>query len=157
MNADWNKVAETARAGIDNPQVKNAYKAQDDAPPARFWPLASSTWRKRTARTMSPSTKLASSGKLNRVIPQKSPDGIATHRRSGESKSIIYRRGIGVVQERVPEEQNSRAQPAAGSASLKSCPATAGQLLISDALMDTLRPVTVLLLPCCLRTFPTDH
>lgn len=107
MNADWNKVAETARAGIDNPQVKNAYKAQDARSTGKILAVGEFYMAQANGKNY---VAVHEVGILRQAQPGDTPEVVRWERYApqvGESKSIIYRRGVGVVQERVPEKSKT--------------------------------------------------
>lgn len=116
MDADWQRVAEVARAGIDNPQVKNAYKAQDARSTGKILAVGEFYIAQANGKNY---VAVHEVGILRQAQPGDTPDTTRWERylpQVGEMKSIIYRRGVGVVQERVPEKTKTAersAQPEA--------------------------------------------
>lgn len=116
MDADWRKVAEMARAGIDNPQVKNAYKAQDARSTGKILAVGEFYMAQANGKNY---VAVHEVGILRQAQPGDTPEVTRWERYTpqvGEMKSIIYRRGVGVVQERAPEKGKTaerNAQPEA--------------------------------------------
>lgn len=116
MDADWTKVAREAKSGIDNAVVKNAYKAQDTRSSGKILAVGEFYVAQANGKNF---VAVHEIGILRQPVQGDTPDSTRWDRYApqvGEQKSIVYKRGVGVVQERVPEKtqtaERSRQQEA---------------------------------------------
>ena len=117
MSADWMKVAREAKSGIDNAVVKNAYKAQDTRSSGKILAVGEFYVAQSNGKNF---VAVHEIGILRQPVQGDTPESSRWDRYApqvGEQKSIVYKRGVGVVQDRVPEKtqtaERSRQQEAA--------------------------------------------
>ena len=104
MEADWTKVARESKAGIDDAVVKNAYKAQDARSSGKILAVGDFYVAQANGKNY---VALHEIGILRQPVQGDTPDSTRWDRYApqvGEQKSIVYKRGVGVVQDRVPEK-----------------------------------------------------
>ena len=116
MEADWKKLAEQAKTAIEGAVVKNAYKAQDTRSSGKIIGIGEFYVAQSNGKNFVAVHEL---GILRQAVQGDTPDSTRWDRYMpvlGEQKSIVYKRGVGVVQDRVPEKTRTverTAQPEA--------------------------------------------
>lgn len=104
MEADRNKVAEQAKAAVENAVVKNAYKAQDARSSGKILAVGEFYVAQANGKNYVAVHEL---GILRQAVQGDTPEVTRWDRYApqvGEQKSIVYKRGVGVVQDRMPEK-----------------------------------------------------
>ena len=104
MEADWSKVAEQAKAAVENAVVKNAYKAQDARSSGKILAVGEFYLAQANGKNYVAVHEL---GILRQAVQGDTPEVTRWDRYApqvGEQKSIVYKRGVGVVQDRMPEK-----------------------------------------------------
>jgi hypothetical protein len=107
MDADWAKVAEQAKAAVENAVVKNAYKAQDARSSGKILAVGDFYVAQANGKQY---VAIHEVGILRQAVQGDTPEVTRWDRyqpQVGEQKSIVYKRGVGVVQERMPEKSNT--------------------------------------------------
>jgi hypothetical protein len=107
MDADWAKVAEQAKAVVENAAVKNAYKAQDARSSGRIVSVGEFYVAQANGKNYVAVHEL---GILRQAVQGDTPEVTRWDRYApavGEQKSIVYKRGVGVVQDRAPEKSQT--------------------------------------------------
>jgi hypothetical protein len=107
MEADRAKVEEQARAAVENAVVKNAYKAQDARSSGKILAVGEFYVAQANGKNYVAVHEL---GILRQAVHGDTPEVVRWDRyqpQVGEQKSIVYKRGVGVVQERMPEKTNT--------------------------------------------------
>jgi hypothetical protein len=104
MESDWSKVAEQAKAAVENAVVKNAYKAQDARSSGKILAVGEFYLAQANGKNYVCVHEL---GILRQAVQGDTPEVTRWDRYApqvGEQKSIVYKRGVGVVQDRMPEK-----------------------------------------------------
>lgn len=104
MDADRAKVEEQARAAVENAVVKAAYKAQDARSSGKILAVGEFYVAQANGKNYVAVHEL---GILRQAVQGDTPEVVRWDRyqpQVGEQKSIVYKRGVGVVQERMPEK-----------------------------------------------------
>ena len=104
MESDWSKVAEQAKAAVENAVVKNAYKAQDARSSGKILAVGEFYLAQANGKNYVAVHEL---GILRQAVQGDTPEVTRWDRYApqvGEQKSIVYKRGVGVVQDRMPEK-----------------------------------------------------
>jgi hypothetical protein len=107
MDADWSKVAEQAKGVIDNAVVKAAYKAQDARSSGKILAVGEFYMAQANGKNYVAVHEL---GILRQAVQGDTPEVVRWDRyqpQVGEQKSIVYKRGVGVVQDRMPEKSQT--------------------------------------------------
>ena len=104
MDADLAKVAEQAKTAVENAVVKNAYKAQDARSSGKILAVGDFYVAQANGKQY---VAIHEVGILRQAVQGDTPEVTRWDRyqpQVGEQKSIVYKRGVGVVQDRVPEK-----------------------------------------------------
>lgn len=104
MEADRKKVEEQAKAAVDNAIVKAAYKAQDARSSGKIVAVGEFYVAQANGKNYVAVHEL---GILRQAVQGDTPEVTRWDRympQVGEQKSIVYKRGVGVVQDRLPEK-----------------------------------------------------
>lgn len=107
MESDWGKVAEQAKGAVDNAVVKAAYKAQDARSSGKILAVGEFYMAQANGKNYVAVHEL---GILRQAVQGDTPEVVRWDRYApqvGEQKSIVYKRGVGVVQDRMPEKSQT--------------------------------------------------
>jgi hypothetical protein len=104
MEADRAKVEEQARGAVENDVVKAAYKAQDARSSGKILAVGEFYMAQANGKNY---VAVHEVGILRQAVQGDTPEVVRWDRYApqvGEQKSIVYKRGVGVVQDRMPEK-----------------------------------------------------
>jgi hypothetical protein len=107
MDADRIKVSEQAKAAVENAVVKAAYKAQDARSSGKILAVGEFYLAQANGKNY---VAVHEVGILRQAVQGDTPDSTRWDRYApqvGEQKSIVYKRGVGVVQDRMPEKSQT--------------------------------------------------